>query len=109
MPVIMKQRLHFLVFFVLLAAGVSGCVHPRRNEVHSSVEEHAVAVPSVTSARSSVTETNLLEAGPPLTNNVTLEQLTAIALQRNPELRIFEAEVAAARGDVVTAKTWQNP
>ena len=104
----MKQKLH-LVFSVLLVVGASGCVHPRQNEVRSPVEESAVALASVTSSRPAITGTNLVEADPPLTNNVTLQQLTAIALQRNPELRIFEAEVAAARGDLVTAQTWQNP
>jgi hypothetical protein len=104
----MKQKLH-LVFSVLLVVGSSGCVHPRQNEVRTPVEESAVALASVTSSRPDTTGTNRVEADPPLTNNVTLQQLTAIALQRNPELRMFEAEVAAARGDLVTAQTWQNP
>ncbi len=39
----------------------------------------------------------------------TLEQITAEALQRNPELRVLEASTASARGGVVTARAWQNP
>lgn len=39
----------------------------------------------------------------------TLEQLTAEALRRNPELRVIEASTASAQGGVVTARAWQNP
>lgn len=39
----------------------------------------------------------------------TLEQITAEALQRNPELRVIEAGTASAKGGVVTARAWQNP
>src|SRR6266404_8203077 len=38
-----------------------------------------------------------------------LESAIAEALARNPELRVLEADMAAAHGEVVTAKTWQNP
>jgi cobalt-zinc-cadmium efflux system outer membrane protein len=38
-----------------------------------------------------------------------LEAAIAEALARNPELRVLEADMAAAHGEVVTAKTWQNP
>lgn len=102
----MKQTL-YLVFSGLLAVAAGGCAHPRQNEVRSPVERRAVATPVIPS--SPVVATNLVATDPPLTNNVTLQQLTAIALQRNPELRIFEAEVAAARGEAIAAKTWQNP
>ena len=39
----------------------------------------------------------------------TLEQITAEALGHNPELQVFEQSVAAARGNVRTAKTFSNP
>ena len=39
----------------------------------------------------------------------TLERLTAEALRNNPELRVLEASVAAAKGGVRTARTLQNP
>ena len=38
-----------------------------------------------------------------------MERLTAEALWNNPELRVLEASVAAARGGVRTARTLQNP
>ena len=38
-----------------------------------------------------------------------LESAIAEAQARNPELRVLEADMAAAHGEVVTAKTWQNP
>ena len=38
-----------------------------------------------------------------------LESAIAEALARNPELRVLEADMAAAHGEVVTAKSWQNP
>jgi cobalt-zinc-cadmium efflux system outer membrane protein len=39
----------------------------------------------------------------------TLEGLTAEALRNNPELQVLEQSVAAAKGGVVTARTFQNP
>src|SRR5206468_5378035 len=39
----------------------------------------------------------------------TLSQLTQEALRNNSEFRVLEATVAAAKGGVTTAKTWQNP
>ena len=39
----------------------------------------------------------------------TLEQITAEALRHNPELQVFEQSVAAAKGNVRTAKTLSNP
>ena len=33
----------------------------------------------------------------------------SIALHNNPELRIFESEIAAAKGGVTTARKWENP
>ena len=38
-----------------------------------------------------------------------LESVISEALARNPELWVLEADRAAAHGEVVTAKTWQNP
>ena len=38
-----------------------------------------------------------------------LDSAIAEALAKNPELRVLEADMAAAHGEVVTAKTWQNP
>lgn len=39
----------------------------------------------------------------------TLEQMTAEAVANNPELRVFEQSVLAAKGDVTTARTFSNP
>ena len=39
----------------------------------------------------------------------TLAQMTAEALRRNPELQAFTQSVAAAKGGVKTARTFQNP
>ena len=39
----------------------------------------------------------------------TLQQITAEALRRNPDLQVFEQSVAAAKGGVRTARTIQNP
>jgi cobalt-zinc-cadmium efflux system outer membrane protein len=38
-----------------------------------------------------------------------LEELVDEALSNNPEMRALAAEVDAARGEVTTATTWQNP
>jgi cobalt-zinc-cadmium efflux system outer membrane protein len=40
---------------------------------------------------------------------VTFEKVVAQALADNPELRFYEAEIAAASGDRRTAGTWPNP
>lgn len=40
---------------------------------------------------------------------LTLEQLIEESLKNNPELRVLSADIAAARGEVTTARTWQNP
>src|SRR5215471_3664811 len=39
----------------------------------------------------------------------TLEQITGEALRNNPELRVLEQSITAAKGSVVTARTFQNP
>lgn len=39
----------------------------------------------------------------------TLEVLISEAWTNNPEVRLYEAAVAGARGELVTAKTWNNP
>jgi cobalt-zinc-cadmium efflux system outer membrane protein len=39
----------------------------------------------------------------------TLDQITAEAVRNNPELRVFEQSVAAAKGGVRTARTYANP
>lgn len=39
----------------------------------------------------------------------TLPQLTKEALRNNAEFRVLEASVAAAKGGIKSAKTWQNP
>jgi cobalt-zinc-cadmium efflux system outer membrane protein len=39
----------------------------------------------------------------------SLDRLVAEALARNPEIRVYTAEIAAARGERRTAGEWQNP
>lgn len=39
----------------------------------------------------------------------TLPEVTAEALRRNPELKVFEQSIAAAKGGVRTARTYPNP
>ncbi len=39
----------------------------------------------------------------------TLETLISEAWTNNPEVRLFEAAVAGARGELITARTWDNP
>jgi len=39
----------------------------------------------------------------------TLSSLVEQALRNNPELKFYEAEIAAAKGNRKTAGTWQNP
>ncbi len=43
------------------------------------------------------------------TNTVTLGALVAEALERNPELKFYEAEMAAAKAGHRTASAWANP
>ncbi len=40
---------------------------------------------------------------------LTLEAIVAEVLERNPELRFYEAETAAAAGERQTAAAWENP
>lgn len=53
------------------------------------------------------------EAAPAGTNTpasvLTLSAAVDLALTNNPALRVLRAEIAAARGEVTTAKTWSNP
>ena len=50
----------------------------------------------------------LITATPPLFAE-TLEQITADALRNNPELQVVEQDIAAAKGGVITARTYANP
>jgi cobalt-zinc-cadmium efflux system outer membrane protein len=45
----------------------------------------------------------------PGTNVLTLDEAIRLALENNPDIRVLSADIAAARGEVTTAKTWQNP
>jgi len=40
---------------------------------------------------------------------ISLDQLVAEALARNPEVNVYSAEIAAAKGERRTAGEWQNP
>ncbi len=45
----------------------------------------------------------------PSTNVLTLDAAIRLALENNPGIRVLAADIAAGRGEVTTAKTWQNP
>lgn len=45
----------------------------------------------------------------PGTNTLTLDTAVRLALEDNPDIRVLAADIASARGEVTTAKTWQNP
>ena len=42
-------------------------------------------------------------------NALTLDAAIRWAQADNPEIRVLAADIAAARGEVTTAKTWPNP
>jgi cobalt-zinc-cadmium efflux system outer membrane protein len=42
-------------------------------------------------------------------NALTLEAAIRLAQADNPEIRVLSTDIAAARGELTTAKTWQNP
>jgi len=43
------------------------------------------------------------------TNAMTLDAAIRLAQADNPEIRVLAADIAMARGEATTAKTWQNP
>ena len=45
----------------------------------------------------------------PGTNALTLDAAIRLALADNPDIRVLAADIASARGEVTTVKTWQNP
>jgi cobalt-zinc-cadmium efflux system outer membrane protein len=45
----------------------------------------------------------------PGTNALTLDAAIRLALADNPDIRVLSADIAAARGEMTTAKAWQNP
>ncbi len=45
----------------------------------------------------------------PGTNALTLDTAIRLALDNNPDIRVLSADIAAARGEVTTVNTWQNP
>lgn len=46
---------------------------------------------------------------PAVTNLMTLDDLVKEALEKNPELNFYRAEIAAAKGGRKSAGAWQNP
>ena len=46
---------------------------------------------------------------PAVTNQMTLDDLVSEALERNPELKFYQAELLAAKGGRKTAGQWANP
>ncbi len=55
------------------------------------------------------TETNQVSTAVTAMNTTTLDALVAETLERNPELKFYEAEIAAARGGRKTAGLLPNP
>ena len=51
----------------------------------------------------------LLAAEPKPPAPITLDGLVAQALAENPELKFYEAEIAAAKGERKAAGAWANP
>ena len=49
------------------------------------------------------------ETAAPGTNGFTLEAAISLAIANNPEISVLAAEIAGARGEATTARTWQNP
>ena len=45
----------------------------------------------------------------PGSNVLTLDVAIRLALENNPDIRVLSADIASARGEVTTAKTWENP
>jgi cobalt-zinc-cadmium efflux system outer membrane protein len=62
-----------------------------------------------TVASAQPTNSSLDAPSPEQRDAATLEVLISEAWSNNPEVRLFEAAVAGARGELVTAKTWDNP
>lgn len=54
-------------------------------------------------------ETNDVPRASTATNSATLDALVAETLERNPELKFYEAEIAAAKGGRKTAGMFANP
>lgn len=65
----------------------------------------AVALGSAIAFPAKAQETNPT----PSTNVLTLDAAIRLALENNPDIRVLAADIASARGEVTTAKTWQNP
>jgi len=59
--------------------------------------------------RNSITATVALLLGCATAHAETLKQITAEALRNNPELRVLEQSITAAKGGVKTARTLSNP
>lgn len=68
----------------------------------------AVALGGAHALPAKVQETVLAGTNTPA-NVLTLSAAVDLALTNNPSLRVLRAEIAAARGEVTTAKTWANP
>lgn len=49
------------------------------------------------------------ETQPTATQELTIDALVQRALEKNPEVRFYEAEIAAAKGEKRSAASWQNP
>ena len=54
-------------------------------------------------------ETSPTNTAASATVSLTLDALVAEALEKNPELKFYEAEIAAAKGGRKTAGAWANP
>src|SRR5215210_3425138 len=50
-----------------------------------------------------------ITAGPCMAEPISLDALVSETVARNPELKFYEAEIAAARGERMTAGEWANP
>lgn len=95
----MRSVLARLVVALVALSGLSGCAAPVSP---ADTAAPAPTGPTSDAGRSLSDEVDL--SGP-----VTVEACVHLALRRAPDLAAFEAQVAAAEAQVVTARTWPNP
>ena len=94
---------HVVVFVCIPVGYLSLIYYEAKNFAVSIVVTVAVAV-AFTSLRAAKAETASV-----VTNEVTFDALVQEALEKNPELNFYRAEIAAAKGERRTAGTIANP
>jgi cobalt-zinc-cadmium efflux system outer membrane protein len=102
------MRIKYLLYIMLPALCVSGCIEENRNAASFQQESSGERLNSLGSS-AKVLETRIVTDISEPAGSINLGQALALGLVRNPELRAFSWDVRVSEARELQASLWPNP